>query len=166
MNDAISDKRSNLSKAFDPSILLEAFAIEQALTLLIDWNRMWFDNRADSDDYQPDELQFININFGGLIDERLRNTALWEKHSYKYTLTVGIHAGTETIDLADCLLTVVSVDFSPYGAAIEVSQYHLDLARFRALYNFLITDQANDVLKILKVCGFYEYDVDAKEYHA
>jgi len=166
MPDAISDKRSNLSKAFDPSILLEAFAIEQALTLLVDWQRMWFDNRADSDDYQPDEAQCINVNFGGLIDNRLRDTDLWKKYPYKYTLTVSVPAGMETIDEVSCLLTAVNADIETFGAAIEVSQYHLDLGRFRELYNFLITEQADDVLKILKVCGFSEHYLDPDELNA
>ena len=161
MSDSVDDKRSNLSKAFDPSILLEAFAIDQALTLLIDWQRFEYINRADSDDYKPEESQFINIGFGGLNHDCLRNTDLWEQFPYKYNLLVSVPAGMASIDKVDCLLSVVEIDIEIKEAGIKVIQYSLDLQRFRALYDFIKNDQPGDVLKILKVSGYIERFIDA-----
>ena len=160
MSDSVDDKRSNLTKAFDPSILLEAFAIDQSLTLLIDWDRFEYINRADSDDYKPEESQFINVGFGGLNHDCLRNTDLWGQFPYKYNLLVSVPAGMTTIDEVDCLLSVVEIDIEIKEAGIEVTQYSLDLQRFRALYDFIKNDQPADVLKILKVSGYIERFTD------
>ena len=65
-----------------------------------------------------------------------------------------------TIDEVDCLLSVVEIDIEIKEAGIEVTQYSLDLQRFRALYDFIKNDQPADVLKILKVSGYIERFTD------
>ena len=157
----MTDQRSNLSKAFDPSVLMEAFAIEQALKLLIDWTCIEYVNRFDSEDYETDQTQFVKVSFGGLIDERLRDTDVWRDNPYRYDLVVPVYGGFEDINDLACLLSVVTTDYDETRSegTVEVAQFSLLLGRFKHLYPFLISDAPQKVLKILTPCrateGFF-----------
>tara|TARA_Y100000015_G_scaffold26155_1_gene25252 strand:+ start:65 stop:535 length:471 start_codon:yes stop_codon:yes gene_type:complete len=148
----MTNQRFNFVNAFCPSVLMEAFAIDQSLRLLIDWTCIEYVNRSDSEDYAPEQRQGVKVKFGGLIDGRLRGTDVWEEHPYHYDLLVTIPPEFEDIDEVDCLLTVVTTDYFEETKDLtgQIAQYPLDLKRFKHLYPFLISDAPEKALKILK----------------
>jgi len=148
----MTNQHDNFVNAFCPSVLMEAFAIEQSLRLLIDWTRISYPNRFDSEDYNPHEGQFIDFGFGGLVDKRLRDTdpVFFEEFSYRYNLLVDVPAGFEEIHDVNCLLTVITSEYHEVSeGSAEFFQYELNIGRFKHLYPFLVSDTPEKVLGIL-----------------